>query len=170
MIHKLPGWAIRKAGPEDRSDVQEAFAKGTVAVEWPDTSYLRSWAKQRGWPAPIIGFRGRFTRKFLSSDEDYYHAISGSGIEIRIPVRQHQISTRELKELDDLYESRGEHGYPDCWEILVENLREIRRACEANVHVTVDGKELNAKNFYSWAHGRYHALEDGCDKWIGNDD
>jgi hypothetical protein len=22
----------------------------------------------------------------------------------------------------------------------------------------------------SWAHGRYHALEDGYDKWIGNDD
>ena len=170
MIHNLPAWAIKKAGPDDRSDVRDALARGAADVKWPNTSYLRSWAKQRGWPAPIIGFRGKFTRKFLSSDEDYYHAISGSGIEIRIPVTQYEISARELRELDNLYASRGEDGYPDGWGALVEGLREIRRACDADVRVIVDGKTLNARNFYSWAHGRYHALEDGCDKWIGNDD
>jgi hypothetical protein len=170
MIHKLPGWVIRKAGPEDRSEVQDAFANGTAVVRWPETNYLRSWAKQRGWPAPILGFHEKFTRKFLSTDENYYYAISGSGIEIQIPVRQHEISARELRKLDELYESRGNDGRPDCWGPLVEGLREIRRACEANVRVIVEGKTLNARNFYSWAHGRYHMLEDGYDKWIGSDD
>lgn len=38
--------------------------------------------------------------------------------------------------------------------------------------VTVEGERpmRTWQDFYSWAHGRYHALEDGCDKWIGNDD
>lgn len=169
MIQNLPAWAMRKAGPEDRKDVQKAFDSGTAIVKWPDTDYLRSWARQHGWPAPIIGFRGKFTRKLLSADEYFYQALSGSGIEIRIPVRQHEISARQLRELDDLYRSQGEHGYPDCWEMLVKSLREIRRVCDANIPVTVEGKVLNARNFYSWAHGRYHAIEDGCDKWIGDD-
>jgi hypothetical protein len=45
---------------------------------------------------------------------------------------------------------------------LVEELREIRRAGE--------GKTLRSfQSFYDWAHGRYHALEDGYDSWIGDD-
>jgi hypothetical protein len=170
MTQNLPEWAIRRAGPEDRNDMMDAFNSGTAVITWPDTAYLRSWAKQRGWPTPIVGFRSKFVRKMLSSDDSYYRAISGSGIEIRIPVKSHKITDKRLREMDQLYESRGEHGYPDCWDPLVEGLREIRRACEANIHVIVDGKTLNARNFYSWAHGRYHMLEDGCDKWIGNDD
>jgi hypothetical protein len=52
----------------------------------------------------------------------------------------------------------------------VESLREVRRAVEAGVVVHVDGKQLTSfDSFYSWAHGRYHALEDGYDSWIGDD-
>jgi hypothetical protein len=48
---------------------------------------------------------------------------------------------------------------------LVEELRVIRRAVEAGFVV-----ELRTwQGFYSWAHGRYHALEDGYDSWIGSD-
>jgi hypothetical protein len=25
------------------------------------------------------------------------------------------------------------------------------------------------QEFYNWAHGRYHMLEDGYDSWIGDD-
>jgi hypothetical protein len=33
-----------------------------------------------------------------------------------------------------------------------------------------DGPRLRTwQGFYEWAHGRYHMLEDGHDKWIGND-
>jgi len=55
--------------------------------------------------------------------------------------------------------------------MLVEDLREIRRAVEAGVAVTVEGEGLllNWQGFYRWAHGRYHMLEDGYDKWIGDD-
>ncbi len=54
---------------------------------------------------------------------------------------------------------------------IVAELRDIRRAVEAGVVVHVAGEEpmLNWQNFYSWAHGRYHMLEDGYDKWIGDD-
>lgn len=169
MIHDLPEWAIRKAGPEDRSDVRNALAKGTAFIKWPESNYLRSLAKKRGWPAPLFGFRKNFVRKMLSSDETYFWALSGAGIEIHIPVRQYEITEKQLRELDNLYQTRGEGGYPDGWGPLVEALREIRRACDAGIPVTVDGKTLNARNFYSWAHGRYHALEDGYDKWIGDD-
>ncbi|HET8798916.1 MAG TPA: hypothetical protein VFO89_14580, partial [Thermoanaerobaculia bacterium] len=62
-------------------------------------------------------------------------------------------------------------GRPDQWGLLVEMLREIRRAVEAGVVVRVEeGVELRDwQSFYNWAHGRYHALEDGSDAWIGHD-
>lgn len=170
MLQKLPEWAIRKAGPEDRSAVKDAVARGTAVVRWPDTGYLRSWAKQRGWPTPILGFREMFIQKMLSSDDAFYQALSGAGVEVQIPVDRYEFTERKLRDLDDLYKSRGEDGRPDCWGALVEALREIRRACEADVQVKVEGRTLNSMNFYSWAHGRYHMLEDGYDKWIGNDD
>lgn len=81
------------------------------------------------------------------------------------------ISAEELRELDALYDERSETGRPVGWTSLVEGLREIRRAIEAGAVVTVEGRPMRTwGDFYSWAHGRYHMLEDGCDKWIGNDD
>ena len=56
------------------------------------------------------------------------------------------------------------------WRWLVESLREIRRAVEADVVVEIDGQQLKSfGSFYTWAHGRYHVLEDGYDPWIGDD-
>lgn len=81
------------------------------------------------------------------------------------------ISAEKLKALDELYEARSPSGRPTSWRALVEELREIRRAVEAGTVVQVEGvgalKTWQA--FYSWAHGRYHMLEDGCDSWIGDD-
>ena len=54
--------------------------------------------------------------------------------------------------------------------VLVAGLREIRRAVAAGVVVYVDGKTLRSfGSFYNWAHGRYDALEEGYDSWIGDD-
>ena len=169
MNRNIPKWALRKAGPEDRSDVRAAITKGLESIVWPDTAYLRSWTNQRGWPAPFVGFRGKFIRRMLSNNESYYQALNGTGIEIYIPVKRYEITEKYLRELDGLYESRGSEGRPDCWGALVEALREIRRACEAGVEVKVEDTTLNSGNFYTWAHGRYHMLEDGYDKWIGDD-
>jgi hypothetical protein len=57
------------------------------------------------------------------------------------------------------------------WGVLVEELRALRRAVEAGVVVQVeDGPRLQTwQGFYEWAHGRYHMLEDGYDRWIGDD-
>ncbi|HEX3130824.1 MAG TPA: hypothetical protein VH394_26045 [Thermoanaerobaculia bacterium] len=89
-----------------------------------------------------------------------------------LPGQDYTISAEELRELDALYDERSETGRPTGWNILVEELRTIRRAVEAGAVVTVEeGRALRTwQEFYTWAHGRYHMLEDGCDKWIGNDD
>lgn len=62
-------------------------------------------------------------------------------------------------------------GHPNSWGALVEELRAIRRAVEAGVVVYIAGEQplSNWQQFYRWAHGRYHMLEDGYDKWIGDD-
>ena len=82
------------------------------------------------------------------------------------------ISAEKLRELDELYAERSAVGQPVGWGSLVEELREIRRAIEAGAVVTVEGAQTfrSWQGFYDWAHGRYHALEDGYDKWIGADD
>lgn len=80
------------------------------------------------------------------------------------------VSAERLQELDWLYAQRSPSGRPTEWGGLVDALREIRRAVEAGVVVEVDGRTLTSfATFYTWAHGRYHMLEDGYDRWIGDD-
>ncbi len=87
------------------------------------------------------------------------------------PKREQTITADELQILDDLYAQRNPSGRPGSWGSLVENLREIRRTVEAGTIVIVeDNVRLHSWNsFYTWAHGRYHMLEDGYDSWIGDD-
>jgi hypothetical protein len=87
-------------------------------------------------------------------------------------VNHQKISADQLREFDRLYAERLTTGRPTCWGGLVDKLRTIRSAVEAGVvvEVEVDGVTLtNFAEFYAWAHGRYHMLEDGYDKWIGDD-
>jgi hypothetical protein len=81
------------------------------------------------------------------------------------------ITAEKLSEFDALYEERSSSGRPISWGALVEKLRGIRRAVEAGAVVTVEGGQTlrTWQDFYQWAHGRYHMLEDGYDKWIGDD-
>ena len=87
------------------------------------------------------------------------------------PEREYTVSAEKVEELDALYAARSESGRPVSWGPLVEELREIRRSVEAGFLVKIeDGPELRTwEGFYEWAHGRYHALEDGYDAWIGDD-
>ena len=106
----------------------------------------------------------------LASDANFALAITESGVEILIPAERVPIPDDELHEMDALYEERGDDGRPSGWGALVDRLREIRRVVEAGVVVEIDGTTLNSwGSFYTWAHGRYHMLEDGYDSWIGDD-
>ncbi len=91
--------------------------------------------------------------------------------------KEHTITVAMLKGLDALYEDH--EGITPTWQrhrqwdVLVEELRQIRRMVEAGVKVTIEGTPTvltTWQEFYTWAHGRYHALEDGADHWIGDDD
>ncbi len=81
------------------------------------------------------------------------------------------ILTEALRTLDAMYAERSASGRPTSWRALVEELRRIRRAIEAGAVVEIEGEGTlrTWQEFYSWAHGRYHMLEDGCDPWIGDD-
>lgn len=90
--------------------------------------------------------------------------------------KKHIITIEMLKKLDALYEETEDLGVlgrrPVHWGTLVEELRKIRRIVESGVTVKIEGTEKfldTWQSFYDWAHGRYHALEDGYDSWIGDD-
>lgn len=167
----VPSWALRPVTTEDQGLAKDAHQQGRLQIKWPNINALRSWAKQQRWPTPFFGFEEAFIAKMLETQENFKLAIEKSGIEIQVPRQNYTISNERIRELDSLYEERSTTGRPNRWGILVEALREIRRAVEAGVVVNVEGEEsiLNWQNFYSWAHGRYHMLEDGYDKWIGDD-
>lgn len=171
MKADIPEWALRTATPEDQGFAREAQSLGRLRVRWPDLTALRSWARQRGWPVPWVGFKEAFLARMLGSREDFETALKESGIEVSIPRRDYTISKEKLAELDALYEQRSTSGRPIGWGTLVEELRQIRRAVEAGVVVSVEGAQglRTWQDFYNWAHGRYHALEDGYDSWIGDD-
>lgn len=86
-------------------------------------------------------------------------------------MNQNVISTERLASFDAMYAERSPGGQPTSWRALVLALREFRRAIEAGAVVEVEGEGTlrTWAEFYSWAHGRYHMLEDGCDLWIGDD-
>lgn len=76
------------------------------------------------------------------------------------------VTLAQLAELDSLYDNRA-------WNSLVEQLRSIRRKVEAGTIVSIEGTQATLKtwqDFYTWAHGRFYLLEEGSDRWIGNDD
>ena len=171
MNKNIPAWALRAAPPEDQDLVQEAHRQGRMQTKWTNSKALRIWAKQQGWPTPLFGFEEAFIAKMLGTRENFELAINKSGIEVHIPKQNYTISSEKIRELDALYEERSSTGRPNSWGILVEELREIRRAVESDVVINIEGEQtiLNWQNFYNWAHGRYHMLEDGYDKWIGDD-
>lgn len=161
---------MRPATPGDRESVASALRKGLAAITWPDDRTLRAWAKEHGWPAPSIGFKDAFVTKMLESDETFALALSDSGIKTSILVQDFTLPPEDLYDLDRLYAARSADGRPSDWGVLVEALREIRRAVEAGVAVEIEGKTCRDwGSFYEWAHGRYHMLEDGYDAWIGDD-
>lgn len=167
----IPTWALQTLTPEDQNLAKDAHQQGKLQINWPNTNALRNWAKQQNWPNPFFGFEQAFITKMLETKENFELAIQKSGIEMQVLRRDYTISAEKIRELDSLYEDRAETGRPNQWGTLVEELRQIRRAVEAGVVIQIEGENLilNWQNFYGWAHGRYHMLEDGYDKWIGDD-
>lgn len=171
MKSDIPAWALSTATVEDYAGVQDSHSRGTMHIKWPERSALRRWAKLHGWPTPWSGLENAFLAKMLASPTNFTQAISESGIEIQIPRQEYTFSAARVDELDALYAERSPSGQPSSWGILVQDLRELRRAVEAGVVVQVeDGPRLQTwQGFYAWAHGRYHMLEDGYDRWVGDD-
>jgi hypothetical protein len=171
MTKGIPAWALRAATGDDRDLAHAAQGHGRMHIRWPPTEALRAWAQQHGWATPFFRFEETFLETMLVSHEHFALAVAESGIQIHLPKQEHTLSAERLRELDALYQGRSEAGYPNGWGSLVEELREIRRAVEAGVAVQVEGEQpmLTWQDFYQWAHGRYHMLEDGADKWIGDD-
>ena len=104
------------------------------------------------------------------------HRATKEKVEEEITEKEYVITVEMLKELDEMYESAEELTSKLKWHLkwgaLVEALRDIRRRVEAGVTVRIEGTGTTLTDwsgFYEWAHGRYHALEDGYDRWIGDD-
>jgi hypothetical protein len=166
-----PAWAMRRVEAEDYGAAQDSHLRDALQIKWPDLRELRTWSKRQGWPTPRFGFEATFLARLFDSQMNFAQAISQSGIELHILRQEYTLSTERLAELDALYEARSSGGRPVSWGGLVEELREIRRAVEAGVVIQVEGGPTlrSWQEFYAWAHGRYHMLEDGADKWIGDD-
>lgn len=171
MNNHIPAWALRAATVEDHGLVKEAHGQGRMQIKWPHVNAVRSWAKQQGWSTPFFGFEEAFIANMLETKENFALALEKSGLEIQVPQQQYTITDETLCTFDALYEGRSSSGRPDRWGILVEQLRDIRRAVEVGVVVNIEGEQpiVSWQGFYSWANGRYHMLEDGYDKWIGDD-
>lgn len=182
--HAPPVWAIVTAKPGDRQEALRARQEGKLWANWhhrPDGSRLnyagkrvakgppRAWARTQGWPTPWWAFDKSFMKTMLENDDNFLLALSEAGVELYFLKQEHTLSREDLQELDDLYNERSGDGRPSGWGALVTALREIRHAIEAGVTINVEGKSLTTWNsFYTWAHGRYHMLEDGYDDWIGD--
>lgn len=171
MNPPLPPWALQQAGPADLDAARAAHARGTLQITWPDLKTLRGWARQRGWPAPRFGFEQAFLAALLANPGHFEAGLRESGLALSFPRPDYVLPLEQLSEFDALYAERSASGRPTSWGPLVAGLRELRRVVEAGVCLHVaDAPPLRTwSDFYTWAHGRYHMLEDGYDQWIGDD-
>ena len=178
MGYDIPSWAKQRVLPEDHSfsEVSQLHRQGRTQIQLPNLKDLKGWAKSQGWPTPWFGFKDAFIAKLFENDATFTLALNESGINIHIPIKEHILTIKRLKEMDALYDEREDMGVlgqrPTGWGILVSELREIRHLVEAGVKVKVEGTQTvltTWQSFYDWAHGRYHMLEDGYDSWIGDD-
>lgn len=167
----IPAWALRQANPSDLDAVRKAREDGSLNISLPDQNALRAWAKEQRWPTPWFGFEDAFINKMLEDQTSFERAINSSGVSMSLPCEKFTLSATKLARLDDLYSERSPSQRPVGWNVLVAELREIRRAIEAGVVIEIEeGPTLHSwQSFYTWAHGRYHMLEDGADEWIGAD-
>jgi hypothetical protein len=165
MTPTCPGWALRAGEAGDLTLVQRLLPQIDAYASWPESKALRKWARQQGWRVPFFFFRSGFIAQMLENEANFDRAIRHSGIRIKVPKAEHFFSASELADLDELYAERTS------WNSLVEELREIRRAAEAGVVISVgaDKPIKDWQSFYSWAHQRYPLLEEGADRWIGGD-
>jgi hypothetical protein len=168
---------MTRATPADIVAVHQAQKEGYLQIKWPPMNELRAWAKFQGWRMPWFGFESAFMKTMLTTERDFTLALSASGIELEIPKESYTITAEQLAALDSLYDTVEDLGsggiYRPGWRVLVAELRDIRRAVEAGVKVSVPDKTEplhSFQGFYAWAHGRYYLLEEGYDSWIGDDD
>ena len=171
MNKALPTWALQSATHNDRAVAQAMHHQSNLRITWPNMNALRTWAKQHAWPTPWFRFKDAFLTHMLATDTNFTLAITNSGITVQFPKQHCTISDETLRELDTLYNNRSISGHPTGWDTLVEELRDIRRVIEAGITVHIEGEQpiQNWQQFYAWAHGRYYMLEDGANKWIGDD-
>lgn len=163
-LTKVPGWAWRTATAADWQAVGGALQDGRARTNWYQVDDLRGWARAHRWPTPWFGFQDAFLRKMTESEDAFALVLAETRFEVQLLKPSYALPADEVQDLDALYEARD-------YRVLVEGLRDIRRAVEAGVVVEVDGRRLTSFNtFYSWAHGRYYALEDDTGTgWIGDD-
>jgi len=182
-----PDWAMRRAVAGDREAAEKARRLGVLRTNWgldaaPFAEHALdrpplAWTKQHRWKAPWWAFLdrgGAFLHMILASDERFDLALQSSGAELYVPRDLVTLTDDDLRDLDALYEETEDRGAlgrrPNRWGELVAELRHLRRAVEAGVTLEVEGRRLGSWGaFYAWAHGRYAALEDGYDEWIGDD-
>jgi hypothetical protein len=167
----IPAWALRAATAEDHDVANEAHRHNRMNITWPNERALRIWAKQHGWSTPLFGFEEAFMTQMLETKAYFEQAIQESDVTLYLPLQEYTITDEKIRELDAFYAQRSSSGRPTRWGTLVEELRAIRRAVEAGIVITIEGEQTiqSWQQFYSWAHGRYHMLEDGYDTWIGDD-
>jgi hypothetical protein len=171
MKPTTPAWALRPANPDDQRVARAAHERGALQIAWPDRKALRSWARRAGWPTPRLGFEAAFVARLLADEASFALGLTGSGIQLHLPRQRCTISAETIAELDALYAARSPDGRPTRWDTLVDELRAMRRAVEAGVVLDIAGGPPLGTwgSFYDWAHARYHMLEDGADRWIGDD-
>ena len=121
--------------------------------------------------AQLTGLYGWHSRHHLAHITSLIERSGWANSSARVAALAMMISTEDLAALGAMYAERSPSGHPTSWRVLVEELRRIRRVVEAGAVVQVEGVGSLAtwQEFYAWAHGRYHMLEDGCDPWIGDD-
>jgi hypothetical protein len=171
MKKAVAAWAMRRAAADDYSAARDAHNRGTLQTRWPNIDELRAWSKRRGWPTPWFCFDSAVLAKLFENPTNFACALEESGIEFDIPRQEYTLSLESLRELDELYEERSPSGHPVWWRLLVEELREIRRAVEVGVVVQVEGGPVirTPRRFLQWVDERYHMLEEGVDAWVGDD-
>jgi hypothetical protein len=156
----LPNWALEKAGPNDRVRSKAAYQQKTGRFTVPNRVSLKDWMLARGWKRSWLSPEGSFYKQCFQDDVLFQLALKDQMIDIWIPKAMHQVSAANLAAIDEDYQQKD-------WSAAVAQLRDIRRAIDAGITIELDGQTfISSGAFYTWAHQRYHVLEEISNDWM----
>ncbi|CAM2010544.1 hypothetical protein [Acanthopleuribacter pedis] len=169
-------WIYRRVGVNERLAAEKAHLAGRLLTNWncphgfhpkhckktPLKKAPKQWARDQGWPTPLLGFEKQFLETLLSDDDHFRLGLDKGGVELFVPIKEWVVPDKDVATWE------RENKDPKNWDALAGNFRVLCQILNHGVPVVVAGRTYTSSGtFYrDFVMKGYRNLEEGADLFI----